>query len=117
MGTKERVEILNNKDTAINELLKRISELEFEVERQDKEIKELKDGWQEEVYSKNEVLNDWFECERKINILHYIIRKLEEHLLEVIKDNKDKTDDNSITMVAQTNYIYNYIQELKGDKE
>ena len=33
MGTKERVEILNKKDTVINQLLKRIGELELENER------------------------------------------------------------------------------------
>lgn len=33
MGTKERIEILNKKDTVINQLLERISNLEFEVER------------------------------------------------------------------------------------
>lgn len=48
-------------------------ELCKEIERLNKEKKELKDGWQEEVYSKNEVLNDWFECKREINRLNNII--------------------------------------------
>ena len=38
-------------------------------EQLEKDKKELKDGWQQEVYDKNKVLNDWFEDERKINIL------------------------------------------------
>lgn len=33
MGTKERVEILNKSNCVTNELLKRISNLEYEVER------------------------------------------------------------------------------------
>ena len=36
MGTKERLEILQNSDNVINNLLKRISNLEYEVERLEK---------------------------------------------------------------------------------
>lgn len=38
MGTKERVEIINTNDSVINKLLKRISNLEFEVEERDRRI-------------------------------------------------------------------------------
>lgn len=41
MGTKERVEILNKSNCVTNELLKRISNLEFEVERLNNENEEL----------------------------------------------------------------------------
>ena len=43
-----------------------------------------------------------------------IIKELEEHLLNFIQNNKNKNDDRTITMVTQTNYIYNLLQELKG---
>ena len=43
MGTKERIEILNNGNNVINELLKRISNLEYEVERYDNILKTLEE--------------------------------------------------------------------------
>ena len=36
MGTKERIEILNKSDSVINELLEKVSNLEFEVEKLEK---------------------------------------------------------------------------------
>ena len=49
MGTKERIEILNSKDNVINGLLKRVSDLEFEVEKYENILdtleKHLLDNW------------------------------------------------------------------------
>lgn len=39
------------------------------IEQLEKDKKELKDGWQQEIYDKNKALNDWLEAQRKINIL------------------------------------------------
>ena len=80
MGTKERIEILNNGNNVINELLKKISNLEYEVERYEK-----------------------------------ILKTLEEHLLEVYNEWKDS--EANYEVANQSMYIYNYIQELKGDKK
>ena len=71
---------VDEKDKTINELLKRISELEFEVERYEK-----------------------------------MIDTLEKHLLEVYENWKDSEVNYEIAM--QSMYIYNFIQELKGDKK
>lgn len=82
MGTKERIEMLNNGNNVINDLLKRISNLEFEVERYEN-----------------------------------ILDTLEKHLLETYKENMDSASEKLWAIANQSMYIYNYIQELKGDKE
>ena len=64
------------------ELLKRISNLEFEVERQDK-----------------------------------VISDLEEHLLKMWNEHKDSECDELYTIAHECMYIYNYLQELKGEDE
>lgn len=63
----------------VNKLLKRISDLEFEVEKEERIIDEIK-----------------------------------RRLYNVIKNNKDKNDDVSITMVAYANYLYNTIKGLEN---
>ena len=52
-----------------DEIYKRYDKLKEKTEQLEKDKKELKDGWQQEIYDKNEVLSDWLEAERKVNIL------------------------------------------------
>lgn len=59
------------------------------------EKKEMKDGWQQEIYDKNKVLNDWLEDERKINILQQRIDKADNFLEELISSTKGVINDYS----------------------
>lgn len=63
------------------------------------EKKEMKDGWQQEIYDKNKVLNDWLEDERKINILQQRIDKAIEYI-------------NYVGWTTQVEYEYLYTCEL-----
>ena len=74
MGTKERIEILNNGNNVTNDLLKRISNLEFEVERYeniiDKLEKILKETYKENMDSASEKL--WAIANQSMYIYNYI---------------------------------------------
>lgn len=67
MGTKERVEILNKSNCVTNELLKRISNLEYEVERLNNIINEL-EKW---------LKYEWYEMGEDIG-LDEVLNKIEE---------------------------------------
>ena len=62
--------------------------------------KELKNGWQEEVYDKNRILNDRFELQRKIN-----------KAIEILKDT---SVDMPSTLLMET---IDYARHILGDKD
>ena len=131
MGTKERVEILNEKymtqeefndiwknakvritrneeKNIMNDLLKRISDLEFEVEKLEKnEQYKYING---QAYFRQ----DYVLCrEKEINRLNNIIDELEKYLEKTIADSKA-----GFSQYYDYLEILKYLQELKGsDKE
>ena len=93
---------------------------ENKITQLEKDKKELKDGWQQEIYDKNKVLNDWLEDERKINVL----QNNRDKAIEYVEDNYDKVTriefDNGY--VEETRYENNFSVEilfniLKGDSD
>ena len=93
---------------------------ENKITQLEKDKKELKDGWQQDIYDKNKVLNDWLEDERKINVL----QNNRDKAIEYVEDNYDKVTriefDNGY--VKETRYENNFSVEilfniLKGDSD
>lgn len=87
------------------------------IEQLEKDKKELKDGWQQEIYDKNKVLNDWLEDERKINVLE----NNRDKAIEYFKFENPEIFENP----KYTNHLWTidgltikrFIDILKGDSE
>ena len=104
--------IVKRKDKVINDLLKRISDLEFEVEKQDKEIERLKEEYMILQNASDEVEE---EKDKEIERLNNIINELEK---ELDRGYRDLFEHELVPGRELITNIKNYLQELKGsDKE
>lgn len=105
------------KDKVINDLLSKISDLEFEVEKQDKEIERLKEEYMILQNASDEVEE---EKDKEIERLNNIINELEKWV-KFFNENGLVIDleEGKQTTVMPTLAVIEKLQELKGssDKE
>lgn len=81
------------------------------IEQLEKDKKELKDGWQQEIYDKNKVLNDWLEVQRKI-------KQLENNRDKAIEYIEKHTDKLKNIIVPKIDFNYKKLLViLKGDSD